>query len=373
MAANDATRGKAIVESGKYAPQRGEYRGREDNGEADWYPPPDEPPLQEPSPPRGGREPAHIRYPQLNWRDLFTGARDDTDWLVPDLFARGQSYALVSTGKAGKSLLMLDIVAASASGRSSLGHPPAQPFEVLYVDLENTADDLSERLRDMGYGPDDLARVHYLSFPPLPPLDTPAGGRDLCALAEHYHADLVVLDTISRLVAGEENSADTYQNLYSHAGMPLKAANRTVVRLDHQGYEQARARGSSAKHDDVDAIWQLTATPGADGIWYVQLKLERQRSTAHPLTVQLVRDPNPYLRHLLRSESLFTETDRIGQCITALQQLRIPVDTGARKARIALRQAGHKYSNIVIAAAVRERKNAHETREKCVPDPSEES
>jgi hypothetical protein len=154
--------------------------------------------------------------------------------------------------------------------------------------------------------------------------------------------------------------------------LPLKAANRTVVRLDHQGYEQARARGSSAKHDDVDAIWQLTASPGADGVWYVQLKLERQRSTAHPRIVPLIRDPNPHLRHLLRSESLFAKDDRIGQCITSLQQLRLPADIGARRARIALREAGHKYSNTVIANAVRERKNAHDAREKCVPEPSEE-
>jgi hypothetical protein len=348
------------------------------NGETPFFdePLPPEPPPDETAPPHPGRDPAHIRYPQLNWHDLFTAARDDTDWLIEDLFARGQSYALVSTGKAGKSLLMLDVVAGAASGRSDrspLGHPPARPFDVLYVDMENTGDDLTERLRDMGYGPDDLARVHYLSFPPLPPLDTPAGGRDLCALAEHYHADLVVLDTISRLVAGEENSADTYQNLYTHTGMPLKAANRTVVRLDHQGYEQARARGSSAKHDDVDAIWHLTASPGADGIWYVQLKLERQRSTAHPGIVPLIRDPTPHLRHLLRPESLFTGNDRVGACTTALQQLRVPADIGARKARIALREAGHKYSNTVIAAAVRERKNAHETRDKCVPEPSAES
>jgi hypothetical protein len=122
----------------------------------------------------------------------------------------------------------------------------------------------------------------------------------------------------------------------------------------------------------VDAIWQLTASPGADGVWYVQLKLERQRSTAHPRIVPLIRDPNPHLRHLLRSESLFAKDDRIGQCITSLQQLRLPADIGARRARIALREAGHKYSNTVIANAVRERKNAHDAREKCVPEPSEE-
>src|ERR1700742_5320238 len=67
--------------------------------------------------------PAHLRYPTLDWRRLFDGAPDDVDWLVPDFIARGQSYSLVSPAKAGKSLLMLDVVAAIAAGRSALGHP----------------------------------------------------------------------------------------------------------------------------------------------------------------------------------------------------------------------------------------------------------
>jgi len=336
-----------------------------DNGDHPWDNIPDEPPEDDLAPTRRPDRhiPAHERYPQLDWHRLFAGAPDDTDWLVPDLFARGQSYALVATGKAGKSLLMLDVVVAGACGRSALGQPAGEPFHVLYIDMENTGDDLTERLRDMGYGPDDLTRVHYLSFPTLPPLDTPTGGRDVVALAEHYNAELVVLDTVSRFVAGEENSADTYQNLYTHTGAPLKAAGRTVVRLDHQGHDNPRARGSSAKHDDVDAIWQLTASPGADGICYVQLKLERQRGSAHPGLIHLVRDPNPHLRHLTRSAPSPGDAERISQCIQVLQQMRLPADTGARKARIALREAGHKFSNLVISGAVKARKNGEKPPE----------
>ncbi|MCA4726882.1 hypothetical protein [Mycolicibacterium fortuitum] len=51
--------------------------------------------------------PAHKRYPVIDWQRAFDGAREEVDWLVPDFIARGQSYALVSTAKAG-----LDIRAA---------------------------------------------------------------------------------------------------------------------------------------------------------------------------------------------------------------------------------------------------------------------
>jgi hypothetical protein len=330
---------------------------------------PDEP--DEPPPRRNSRQlfnalnnstPAHLRYPTVDWHRLFDGAPDDVDWLVPDLIARGQSYSLVSPAKAGKSLLMLDLAAAIASGRPALGNPPQTPVRVLYVDHENSRDDLAERLRDMGYSPADLANLRYLSFPTMPPLDEPAGGHDIVAVAEHHRAELVVLDTVARVVAGEENSADTYRNLYRHTLAPLKAARRAVVRLDHRGKgTNTSARGSSAKNDDVDVVWQLNQSPGPDGEAYVTLKCERQRGSAHPDQIHLMREPNPHLRHIARPPDLsLSERERIGQCIEAMKQIHLPADTGARKARVALRERGHKFGNTIIAAAVKARKMATE-------------
>jgi hypothetical protein len=197
---------------------------------------------------------AHQRYPLLDWHRLFAGAPDDVDWLVPDVCARGRSYSLNSRAKQGKSLFMLDQVAAGA-------------FSTLYVDCENSHDDLVERLEDMGYSAADLVgRVHYLSFPNLPPLDGPVGAADLVELADHYDVDLVVLDTLSRVVAGEENSSDTIKALYRHAIVPLKAKRRTVVRLDHLGKDKTahkRARGISKERR---CIWGVESH-GAQRQW----------------------------------------------------------------------------------------------------------
>ncbi|ODR23540.1 AAA family ATPase [Mycobacterium gordonae] len=301
---------------------------------------------------------AHKRYPALDWHRLFEGAPDDIAWLVPDFIARGQSYSLVSPAKAGKSLLMLDVAAAIAAGRSALGSPRQAPVRVLYVDHENSRDDLVERLRDMGYRPDDLSGLRYLSFPTMPPLDGPAGGADIAEMAEYHAADLVVIDTIARVVAGEENSADTYRALYRHTLSPLKARGRAVVRLDHRGKDRtAGARGSSAKNDDVDVVWQLSQQPMPDGEASVRLCLERQRGSAHPDEMHLHRRVNPHLRHVAIAPKLsFSERERIGQCIEAMKTLRLPIDTGARKARLALRQREYKFGNSIIAAAVRARK-----------------
>lgn len=303
---------------------------------------------------------AHQRYPALDWHHLFEGAPDDIDWLVPDFIARGQSYSLVSPAKAGKSLLMLDVAAAIAAGRSPLGSPRQPPVRVLYVDHENSRDDLVERLRDMGYRPDDLGALRYLSFPTMPPLDGPAGGADIVDVADHHNADLVIIDTIARVVAGEENSADTYRALYRHTLAPLKAKGRAVVRLDHRGKDKtAGARGSSAKNDDVDVVWQLTQQLMPDGDASVSLRLERQRGSAHPDEIHLHRRISPHLRHVTVTAQLtFSERERIGQCVEAMKALHLPVETGARKARLALRQREHKFGNTIIAAAVKARKLA---------------
>lgn len=342
-------------------------------GEPDW--PGDDPGPPEPEEPgtetvrtlRSGRgdpgaadAPAHKRYPTVDWHRLFEGAPDDTDWLVPDLIARGQSYSLVSPAKAGKSLLMLDVAAAIAAGRPALGNPPQDPVRVLYVDHENSRDDLAERLRDMGYGPQDLDNLRYLSFPTMPPLDGPTGGSDIVDVAAHHGAELIIIDTVARVVAGEENSADTYRALYRHTLSPLKAARRAVVRLDHRGKgPNATARGSSAKQDDVDVVWQLTQIPGPEGEAYVTLKCERQRGSAHPEQINIVRDANPHLRHVARPPDLsLLERNRIGSCIEAMKQIHLPADTGARRARVALREKNHRFGNTIIAAAVKARKAA---------------
>lgn len=192
----------------------------------------------------------------INWSEL-----DDVvpaEPVIPGLLNEGESGSLVAQAGAGKSLLMLEIAVALAQGQSVLGHPPRDPIAVMYVDMENPEAELAERLRRMGHPPDQLSGhpLHYFLFPDLRPLDTPEGGRRLALAATAYEPRLIILDTISRLVEGKEDSADTWRNLYNHTMVPLRRQGRTVLRLDHQGHDSSKgARGSSAKRDDVDVAW----------------------------------------------------------------------------------------------------------------------
>jgi hypothetical protein len=103
-----------------------------------------------------------------------------------------------------------------------------------------------------------LERVVYYSFPQLAALDENASG--LLDLVDRAGADVVILDTVSRFVAGKENDSETWLGLYRRVHARLKAEGRTGIRLDHMGKDSEKgARGSSAKDQDVDVVWEMSA------------------------------------------------------------------------------------------------------------------
>jgi hypothetical protein len=231
---------------------------------------------------------------RFDWSRVFTEVDPDPEWLIEPLVERGRQVAFFSEAKAGKSLVWLEIAAGLVRGLPVLGNPPRKPITVVYIDQENTKRDVVERLTKMGHDGTGLERLLYYSFPDLSYLDTETGGRELYAVARVADADLVILDTLSRVVEGDENENDTYHNFYKYTGVRLKADGIALVRLDHSGKDKAKGmRGASSKYSDVDEVWQLTADD--HGI----VTLNRTHSRAHHGSSRLVltREEAPTLRH----------------------------------------------------------------------------
>ena len=193
----------------------------------------------------------------VDWHQAFD-APSEVAWIVPGLIPEGEGVSLYSPAGVGKSVLLLELAVAVATGRPFLGSPVEQRV-VLYVDHENSlAGDVVRRLRDMEVGPGDLDNLRYLSYPEMIALNRTAGGAQLVEVAQQEGATLVVIDTISRAVDGEENSNDTINAFYRAAGLPLKRLGIAYIRLDHTGKDAERgARGGSAKSGDVGLIWRL--------------------------------------------------------------------------------------------------------------------
>ncbi|MEZ4494691.1 MAG: AAA family ATPase [Dehalococcoidia bacterium] len=293
---------------------------------------------------RGQRGPIPI-----DWGEFWTDDPAEEDWEVEPLIPRGRSVAVASPAKQGKSLLALELAVKRAIGAPVLSQPAGDPIDVIYLDLEMGRDDLRERLEAMGIGPEiDLSRFHYFQPTSLKPLDTKVGADELIELVNRFNAKLVIVDTTARVIGGAENDADTINDLFSYCIRPIKALGCTFVRLDHVGKSPGRGqRGTSAKDDDVDVVWQLT-TKGDR----IVLKSTHRRQEWIPPEIALSRQGNP-LRHVLVEASDPEGTDA---CIELLNQLGIPLSTGRKLAGKTVRDAGYRISTDVLAAAIRKRK-----------------
>jgi hypothetical protein len=138
---------------------------------------------------------------------------------------------------------------------------------------------------------------------------------------------------VARLVEGSENDADTYRNLYRFTLQPLKAMGITVLRIDHAGKDTGKGqRGSSAKNDDVDIVWQLKEDSHG-----VTLHLERQRIPWVPQSVEMKRDG---ARHSMRNP--WRVTQAVTDCISELDAVWAPLDISVRGARRLLERHGYK-------------------------------
>ena len=265
-------------------------------------------------------------FPVVDWHDLWNKDEEE-EWIIEPLLPARRLVALYSAPKVGKSLLMLEMAVAIARGTTILGHKPDRPRRVLYIDFENDLrGDVRTRLQAMGYKPDELADLLYLSFPSLPFLDTVQGGLMLLAIVRHYGVEVVVIDTVSRAVGGEENENDTWLNFYRHTGRWLKAEGVACMRLDHTGKDPTKGmRGGSAKYGDVDAVWSMTS-PSPDRLI---LECTANRLPIPTKVLSVHRRTIPRLLHEVTGGGQGAAiTAEVTRCVEALSDLGVPQDAG---------------------------------------------
>jgi 5S rRNA maturation endonuclease (ribonuclease M5) len=307
----------------------------------------------------------------IDWAD-FWSIEDHQEWLLEPLIAAGRAHAIYAGAKTGKSYLLLAACAALATGRPFLSHPGGDPVDVLYVDMEMTAEDIRDRLEEFGYGPgDNLSHLHYALLPSLPPLDTAEGGQALTASAIAVGARLVVIDTTARSVEGDENSSDTMRAFARCTGVPLKQAGIAVVRLDHAGKDATKGqRGTSAKNDDVDIVLRVERTD--DGVRLIAT--HRRMSWFPESTAVAIAEEDGVVRFDTEATAWPAGT---AELVAHLDRLGVPTDAGRSVARKALAGDGWKGRNAVVAAAVKLRKQrgsdpenlSPETRDRCSVSP----
>jgi 5S rRNA maturation endonuclease (ribonuclease M5) len=292
--------------------------------------------------------------PRIDWHELWADEEDE-EYVHHPLVPRRRLIAIYSPPKIGKSLITLELAAAISCGQTVLGHTPTKRWRVLYVDFENDPrGDIRTRLQDMGYKPDDLTHLDYLSFPSLSHLDSERGGLELLAAINAYDSEFVVIDTISRAVGGEENSNDTWLDFYRHTGLKLKQAGVSLLRLDHTGKDEGKGqRGGSAKSGDVDAVWRLTKITDE----HFRLECTDARFQLDVKSLHLTRQSDP-LRHTVDNLSAVTEREaKIAHIVDLANEAGLPADAPREDIQKLAKAHGIKARTTLYAEVVKRRRN----------------
>lgn len=322
-------------------------------------------------------------YNYIPFTDEKWWSPPQAQFAIPHLLVEGRTGVIYSPGGQGKSLLSLDI-ALGISVTGDVFGIKVEKAHVLYIDRENPDDDIRDRLKAMGVGPgEDWSRFHYSLLGDWPPLDTEAGGAALVAEMKRTGSTVLVIDTMSKVVRGEENGSDTWSNLHRLSMVALKREGFSVIQLDHSGKDEDRGiRGSSAKHDNADVVWYLKAY---DKTGDVKLTRKKNRSGRHPEEVVLQRMTTPHLKHVLLNGSLIAAAsgltpaegdeiaalaekhmnfeDKVDQVVALLDFIKAPDTMPRVELRAFIKETGHTApGNTVLGQAMERRRKRSESK-----------
>ena len=255
------------------------------------------------------------------------------DWLIEGFWPLGSHLHMYAAAKTGKSLLTLWCACRIALGTDPFTGVPMTRQRVSYIDNEMTLKDLRDRIADMGFDFEALEGwLLYHPYPILPPMDTEMGGLETMAMMNADESAILIIDTLSRVVKGEENSNDTYRNFYNYTGRILKANNVSMLRLDHSGHDSKKSRGASAKADDVDLVYGLEKR---DGGFLLTRTHARVGNVAERINLAFTDDPISYKSTEMRQWTL--------QAINKAKELDgldAPINVSNREAVRLLKAAG---------------------------------
>lgn len=311
----------------------------------------------DPAPPASG---LLARFQRMNLAELLDPDRPPREYVVEPMIAAGTSVALVAPAGHRKSLLLLGLALAVARADDEFaGMPIPKARRVLYVDMENTEDDLRDRLLSFGVTQDaDLSRFILVSLPSMEPLDTAKGGAEFLRAVDAYgleRGDLVVLDSYQRITEAGENDSDTTRGYYRHTGVHLKGLGLTVVRTDNTGKDVSKgARGSSGKRDDVDVEYLLKL----DGDYIdISVGKARQRGVTQMSLYVSQQDGQTSFRN---TEATPTKT-KLQECVAWMDEHNVDLSLGHNKVEemVPLREGTkrHIFARDTVRDAVAFRKN----------------
>ncbi|HHX43151.1 MAG TPA: AAA family ATPase [Chloroflexi bacterium] len=195
-------------------------------------------------------------------------------WVVPGLLPVGLTL-LAGRPKVGKSWLALQLVQGVSTGGVFLGEQ-VEGAPCLYLALEDSPRRLADRMKAQGWAQSDAPAdfVTVGEARDVLPLNGKTNGAVAVADAIREQGyKLVVIDTLSRAVSGDQNAVDVMTAALTPLQEAAHAYNAAVVLIDHHNKLGAANpyNGVSGMEMQVDPVLNILGSTGkaamADCLW----------------------------------------------------------------------------------------------------------
>lgn len=131
----------------------------------------------------------------------------DTEWVIPELLARGERLVLTGVEGGGKSMWLRQVAVAVAAGLDPFSLRSAPPRRVLYVDCENPVGIMARKLADLrtvirSRSRSTDTRMWLKRYPQGLDLAKPTDRLELHHLCQAFTPDLLVIGPAYKLYVG---------------------------------------------------------------------------------------------------------------------------------------------------------------------------
>lgn len=205
------------------------------------------------------------------------------DWVIEGLTSVGSTNLPYGEPGAKKTYTELVKAMCVASGLPFLGHAVKQG-PVLIIDEESGHTRMVRRLRHVMLGMEGVqpdAPIYFVTLGNFNlGMKNDADREELIDLIEEYRPVLCIIDALSDVMDGDENSKEYVHPIFQFLRRDIAEAFGTAVDVIHHANKNGGYRGSSAMRGAVDS---MTAVCSAQGDSYVEFRMEKSRD-AEPAT-----------------------------------------------------------------------------------------
>jgi RecA-family ATPase len=244
-------------------------------------------------------------------------------WIVPDYLPPGLTF-LIGKPKVGKSWLALQLALSISTGGKVFGRD-VQQGRVLYLALEDNERRLKDRMKKQGWlaNPGNVEFMLADTFrDQITALNT-GGGKRLLKYIERQKYRVVIVDTFSRAIQGDQLDPGEMTEAVGHLQQYALEKNIALIIIDHMPKNTGETNdpighiyGSVAKAGVTDTAWGLYKEQGKDGA-----KLGISGRDLEESLLQLTFDKRGYYWHCEGNAGDIAMTAQRKAILEALQEV----------------------------------------------------